>query len=61
MSWALPIEGIDHLNWVIDKGEHIHWKMLCFGKALTPELVRGRKSTSGLAPHTNANELGFAH
>ena len=61
MSWASPIEGIDHLNRVIDKGEHFDRKMLCFKKALMPELVGARKSTSGPAPHTNVNELGFAH
>ena len=62
MSWALPIEGINHLNQVSDKEEHFDWKMLCFGKALTPELVGGgRKSTSGPAPLTNVNELGDAH
>ena len=61
MSWALPIEGIDPLNRVIDTGEHFDRKMLCFGKALTPELVWGAEVHLRDAPHTNVNELGFAH
>ena len=61
MSWALPIEGIDQLNQVIDRALRPEDALPAKGAYAAGSRREGRKSTSGPAPHTNVNELGDAH